>query len=202
MVRGDDFIVEEDGNTWPFSGSPRRPQRLVVRASLVWLTTERLRVRLPRVRVVLNGEVVVLPPTERELPRLHRESSGALGGIGRAQGDPSEWLGIPFYPAVGGVCAAARTATYYSHEAWETYQRVLYDKMPREAMPSPDRSEGLEAFAALLAVSWDADEREILAAFREQAKRAHPDVGGKAEHFHRLTRARDALISAVRELKS
>ncbi len=162
--------------------------------------TGRLRVRLPRTRVVLNGDVVVLPATERELPRLHKESSGALGGIGREQGDPSEWLGIPFYPAVRCIRAAARTATYYTHEAWETYQRVLYDNMPREAMPSPDKSEGLEAFAALLAVSWDADEREILAGFREQAKRAHPDAGGSAEHFHRLTAARDALIVAAREL--
>ncbi len=39
---------------------------------------------------------------------------------------------------------------------------------------------------------------EISAAFRRQAKTAHPDAGGSNEHYRRITEARDALLEQFR----
>jgi hypothetical protein len=35
---------------------------------------------------------------------------------------------------------------------------------------------------------------QINAAFRRQAKTAHPDAGGSGEHYRRIAEARDALL--------
>ncbi len=43
------------------------------------------------------------------------------------------------------------------------------------------------------------DAAEINAAFRRAAKTAHPDAGGSAETYRRITEARDALLGAGRE---
>jgi hypothetical protein len=50
---------------------------------------------------------------------------------------------------------------------------------------------------ALLKLSGDYTEEDVLAAFRREAKRVHPDVGGTAEQFRRLVEARDRLLAAL-----
>jgi hypothetical protein len=50
---------------------------------------------------------------------------------------------------------------------------------------------------AVLGLVPGASRREIDAAFRRLAQRAHPDKGGNAEHFTRITQARDRLISGT-----
>jgi hypothetical protein len=50
---------------------------------------------------------------------------------------------------------------------------------------------------ALLKVPADYTKHGVLAAFRREAKRAHPDAGGTAELFRRLVEARDRLLAAL-----
>jgi hypothetical protein len=38
---------------------------------------------------------------------------------------------------------------------------------------------------------------DVLAAFRREAKKAHPDLGGTAEMFTALVKARDRLLAAL-----
>ena len=45
----------------------------------------------------------------------------------------------------------------------------------------------------MLGLARDATEAEVVAAYRRRVKRAHPDVGGKTETFHRLTLAYQVL---------
>lgn len=49
--------------------------------------------------------------------------------------------------------------------------------------------------ATVLGVRPGAPADEVHAAFRRAARRAHPDAGGDAESFRRLTEAYDALLS-------
>ena len=50
---------------------------------------------------------------------------------------------------------------------------------------------------ALLRVPADYTEDDIVAAFRREAKKAHPDVGGTAELFRQLVEACDRLLAAL-----
>ena len=50
---------------------------------------------------------------------------------------------------------------------------------------------------ALLKVPANYTKDDILAAFRREAKKAHPDVGGTAEMFEALVKARDRLLAAL-----
>jgi len=52
-----------------------------------------------------------------------------------------------------------------------------------------------------LGVSPSADEAAIKAAFREQAKRRHPDKGGSKEEFSKLTAAKAILLDPKRRAK-
>lgn len=38
---------------------------------------------------------------------------------------------------------------------------------------------------------------DIIAAFRHEAKKAHPDLGGTAEQFRNLVKARDRLLASI-----
>ena len=49
-----------------------------------------------------------------------------------------------------------------------------------------------------LGVERGADAPAVRAAYRGKVKRAHPDAGGKAEDFERLTKARDVLLDPKR----
>lgn len=51
----------------------------------------------------------------------------------------------------------------------------------------------------VLGVSRGATEKEIRAAYRQAAKRAHPDQGGSADEFRRLQAAADILLARAAE---
>lgn len=53
-------------------------------------------------------------------------------------------------------------------------------------------------FYAALGVPRDATRAEIRAAYKQRAKRAHPDAGGSTETFRALVRARDVLSDDAR----
>lgn len=50
----------------------------------------------------------------------------------------------------------------------------------------------------ILGVDQDANEKEILDAYRAKAKKAHPDQGGSSEAFNRLTDAKDTALATLR----
>jgi rRNA maturation protein Nop10 len=50
---------------------------------------------------------------------------------------------------------------------------------------------------ALLGVPANFSKEDVLAAFRREAKKAHPDAGGTAEMFRRLVEARDRLLASL-----
>jgi hypothetical protein len=52
------------------------------------------------------------------------------------------------------------------------------------------------AWCAVLGLTPTASREEIVAAYRERAKAAHPDVGGSTLAMQALTRARDAALAA------
>jgi hypothetical protein len=50
---------------------------------------------------------------------------------------------------------------------------------------------------ALLGLAADYTKEDVLAAFRRAVKKAHPDLGGTAELFASLVKARDRLLAAL-----
>lgn len=54
----------------------------------------------------------------------------------------------------------------------------------------------------LLGIGADAGEAEILAAYRERAKSAHPDKGGSHDAFDALTKCKDIALATVRSRKA
>lgn len=56
----------------------------------------------------------------------------------------------------------------------------------------------METLYDALGVDPDADPEAIRRAYRERAKRHHPDAGGDAGEFRRLTTARDVLLDEER----
>jgi hypothetical protein len=55
----------------------------------------------------------------------------------------------------------------------------------------------LAAAMKLLRVSDNFTRDDVLAAFRREVKKAHPDLGGTAEMFQRLVEARDRLLASI-----
>jgi hypothetical protein len=49
----------------------------------------------------------------------------------------------------------------------------------------------------LLGVPNNFTKDDVIAAFRREAKKAHPDLGGTAEMFQALVKARDRLLAAL-----
>jgi hypothetical protein len=194
---GDMLMAEEDGCFWPLGDSPRTPQRLAVEAPVVWVTSKALRVKLPRISVTLNGRTLVLPATRRELNRFEDRLSWRSQTIEPME--PLEWPNKPFYPTVEGRWATARTATYYTPEAWHAYSSVLQGEDPHpqdrgiDSILAPPRS--LRAHAKLLGVEPTAGRTQVIDAFREKVKSAHPDGGGDPAAFRLLIEARDAMLA-------
>jgi len=50
----------------------------------------------------------------------------------------------------------------------------------------------------LLGITPDATEEQILAAYRQKARTAHPDAGGSAPAFHELTQAKDICLATLK----
>jgi hypothetical protein len=55
----------------------------------------------------------------------------------------------------------------------------------------------LHEACALLKVRQPCTRQEVIAAFRRQAKRSHPDMGGADEQFARVIIARDRLLASI-----
>ena len=195
---GDVLIAEEDGCFWPLGDSPRTPQRLALEAKVVWVSSKRLRVKLPEASVTLDGRPVNLPPIRRDLNRF--EDRMAWHSLTIEPLEPSEWPNRPFYPKIEGRWATARTATYYTLESWRAYCGAFLDGAPFEKVVSdvPMPPTGLRAYAKLLGIDPSAGRAQVMAAFRERVKSVHPDAGGDPAAFRLLIEARDALL-AVRE---
>jgi hypothetical protein len=190
---GDQLMAEEDGGFWPFRDSPRQPQRLVVKVGVVWTSSSVIRVKLPETKVMLSGKVVALPETKRDLPRHAPRFSWRTN---RAElSEASEWHDQLFYPKVHGLRATAERAHYYTEAAWRMYQSS-WDGGDERAGPrvAPDPA-ALGTHAHLLGLTLGASREQVVAAFREKAKVAHPDHGGDPTVFRRLIQARDAMLA-------
>lgn len=95
------------------------------------------------------------------------------------------WRGVRFVSSQTGRIADALD------EAWRRrFARADETLPPSMRMP-------LAEAIALLHVPADYSKTDVLAAFRREAKKAHPDAGGTAEMFRRLVEARDRLLSAL-----
>jgi hypothetical protein len=49
----------------------------------------------------------------------------------------------------------------------------------------------------LLGLPLNYTKEDVLSAFRRAVKKAHPDLGGTAEMFHKLVEARDRLLAGL-----
>jgi DnaJ homolog subfamily C member 19 len=55
----------------------------------------------------------------------------------------------------------------------------------------------LDEARQLLGLPLNYTREDVIAAFRRAVKKAHPDLGGTAEMFHKLVEARDRLLAAL-----
>jgi hypothetical protein len=95
------------------------------------------------------------------------------------------WRGVMFVSSRTGRIAAEL------EEAWhERYGREAGAVPPAMRMP-------LDEARRLLGVPDNYTKEDVLAAFRRKVKKAHPDLGGTAEMFHKLVEARDRLLAAL-----
>jgi hypothetical protein len=95
------------------------------------------------------------------------------------------WRRVRFASSRTGRIAAALD------ELWqERYGQAASGAPPAMQMP-------LAEAMALLDVPADYTYDDVIAAFRREAKKAHPDMGGTAEMFRKLVEARDRLLAAI-----
>lgn len=95
------------------------------------------------------------------------------------------WRGVQFVSSRTGRIAAALD------EMWQDrYGHAAGGVPPVMQMP-------LAEAVALLGVPADYTSDDVIAAFRREAKKVHPDVGGTAEQFRALVEARARLLAAL-----
>jgi hypothetical protein len=94
------------------------------------------------------------------------------------------WRAVRFVSSRTGRIAAKLEAAW-----WELYGTA---GSPPAAMRMP-----LDEARRLLGVPENYTREDVLAAFRRAVKKAHPDLGGTAEMFHKLLEARDRLLAAL-----
>lgn len=183
---GDILIALEDSGFTVTHDVERHPARLSVEAEVAWIDGKDLWVRLPETRVVLAGQALRLPATKIKLPRMTESFSWRSQSFEPAVA--ARWDGAPFYRPVMGRRATAAHASYFTRAAWIEHERSLGDLPPDRPL------QGLAGHAACLGVALDASRDQVLEAFRQKAKAAHPDAGGDPELFRRLMEARTALL--------
>src|SRR5262249_45591076 len=93
------------------------------------------------------------------------------------------WRGIPFTASRRGLIAIM-----FDQEWWRRY--VMGGKGKRAPLP-------LAEARTVLKVDKDYTRETVLAAFRREAKKAHPDLGGTAAQFRALVAARDRLLATL-----
>jgi rRNA maturation protein Nop10 len=95
------------------------------------------------------------------------------------------WRGVIFVSSRTGRSAQRLDAMWQ-----DRYGRAAGGVPPVMQMP-------LAEAMALPKVPADYSKEDVLAAFRREAKKAHPDAGGTAERFRQLVEARDRLLAAL-----
>jgi len=90
------------------------------------------------------------------------------------------WRGVYFVSERSGI-GAARLDGFWR----DRYGHLFPDRMP------------LEQARLLLGLPPDYTRELIITAFRQAAKRCHPDLGGTAEQFRELVKARDLLLASL-----
>lgn len=94
------------------------------------------------------------------------------------------WRGVMFVSSRTGHIAGKLDEIW-----WERYG-AAGGAPPSMQMP-------LAEAIALLGVSINYTKEDVIAAFRREVKKAHPDLGGTAEMFRKLVEARDRLLAAI-----
>jgi len=91
-----------------------------------------------------------------------------------------------------------------SHDKRRETQRRFFEELDRankkrRQRPHHFQKNDEKRYRDLLNLPIDGalESSKIKAAYRKIAKKAHPDVGGKHEHFIQLTQARDALLDLI-----
>ena len=95
------------------------------------------------------------------------------------------WRGVRFVSSRTG-----RIANMLDEQWQDRYGRAAGGVPPVLQMPLADAMK-------LLGVPADYSRDDVIAAFRREAKKAHPDVGGTAKMFRDLVEARDRLLAAI-----
>jgi hypothetical protein len=183
---GEVLVAQENGSLPLALETERLPARLTVDATVVWVDSKILWIRLPEARVVLQGQRILLPATKVKLAVMTRQYSWRSQEFEACEA--RIWEGAAFYGRVNGQIPTAKKATYYTRKAWDEHLRALGDLAPAGAAGS------LAAHAVRLGVAFEASRDEVIEAFRVKAKAAHPDAGGDPEEFRRLLEAREALL--------
>jgi hypothetical protein len=183
---GEVLVAQENGSLPLALETERLPARLTVDATVVWVDSKILWIRLPEARVVLQGQRILLPATKVKLAVMTRQYSWRSQEFEACEA--RIWEGAAFYGRVNGQIPTAKKATYYTRKAWDEHLRALGDLAPAGAAGS------LAAHAVRLGVALEASRDEVIEAFRVKAKAAHPDAGGDPEEFRRLLEAREALL--------
>lgn len=94
------------------------------------------------------------------------------------------WRGVMFVSSRTGRIAAELDKIW-----WERYGQA--------GAPPPSLRMPLEEARLLLGLPENYTRDDVIAAFRREVKKAHPDVGGTAEMFNKLVEARDRLLTAL-----
>jgi hypothetical protein len=94
------------------------------------------------------------------------------------------WRGVMFVSSRTGYIAGKLEALW-----WERFG-AAGSVPPAMQMPLADA-------LALLGVPQNYTKEDVIAAFRREVKKAHPDLGGTAETFRKLVEARDRLLAAL-----
>jgi hypothetical protein len=143
-------------------------------AGVIWADAEVSRITVRYVTVRYAGDTA----------RLDRESLWRWWAL---------WRNVYF------VSSRSGHAAQLLDEMWQERYGRAYDEYGyanADFVPPAMRMPLAEAIA-LLMVPANFTKDDVLAAFRREVKKAHPDVGGTAEMFDRLVKARDRLLAAL-----
>jgi anti-sigma-K factor RskA len=89
-------------------------------------------------------------------------------------------------------------ASSRSGQAAQRFDEIWQDRYGRASGGVPPVMQmALAEAMALLGVPADFTREDVLAAFRREAKKAHPDAGCTGEMFRRLVEARDRLLASL-----
>ena len=180
-------MAVEDRPSLSRASSTRWPDRLVVRARIVWVASSNLAVRLPPAKVVIDSKCVVLPTTVLWLSRQIGQTP--WGPHRGKEGEPCEWRHQPFYSKAKGSACIAKFATFYTSEVWADYRGFF--ATPGHAAVSKIVINS----AKVLGIDAGASKEEVIAAFRATVRKVHPDAGGDTDAFQKLVEARNVLLA-------